>query len=241
MILSINSKNFISEFINPVSELVSDGRTPIFINDLSELYSISSSKNNAVRLYNIYRQIKISDPINRFNINIDTLKKALLCIKQDFIDFTVDKEALKYADDFIKLNIRLLDDSTIGLAVFNLNVFKALSIDFSTTITSDILMDLKRAKDFASETSKFYLQKEGENIYLYFGDRLKSHTSNIRVKISDKFTGNISESIYDTEILSHALNTKQEILLKYSNVGALILEINQEHSTLNYITTQIKK
>jgi hypothetical protein len=218
------------------------GKTAIFI-DENKLYSISAFNENYAYLYNIYTPVEISDKIDRFNLNIEKLKKALFCIsnEQQFIDLDVSSESLSYRDKALNINLRLIEDSVVALPKFNITAFKNFNFPFSTTISSNKLLELRRAMDFASETSKFYLSQEQDGIYVCFADKQTSYNDDIKFLINTEYTGNISENIYDTSIIKLVSRTSNDIEVKIGDNGVCAMVVKGDNSELNYITTRLKK
>jgi len=238
--LHLNSKNFQTDFITPILEVIKDGRCAVFCEN-EEIYSVSVVNGLGVYLYNTYKPVKIEEPLPRFNVNLEKLKKGMLCIGNEFVDFDIEKSNLSYKDDTVKLSVRLLEDNSVNVVRFNVETFKNFPFDFEMKIAVDDLVALRRSINFAADTTKFYLQQDEESIYILFGDKQAQHSDSIRVFLTKEFKGTIGENIYDTAILNLILKQKDDIHLKVSANGALLMQIERGSSTLRYITTKLKK
>lgn len=224
-------------------EINKSNRNPIFVED-GKVYSISSYDNNEVYLYNIYTPASIEEPRNRFNINLDKLKKVLACVPTSdspFVEIEVENNILSYKDNVISANLRLIEDQLAVVPKFSIERFKEFKFPFKTTISKDKIMDVKRCMDFASETSKFYIKNKDGKLFFVFGDKLTNYNDDITVFITDKFEGTLSENIYDITILKLTLKFNSDIIVNISDNGAMLFKINLDNSELNYITTQLKK
>lgn len=242
MKLNFNSKNFRQEFLDPIKDVNKGGKTPIFTEG-NKIYSISAYDQNSVFLYNTYKPVSISDPRPRFNINLERLKKALMCIPEDkqFIEVSIEDNKLSYKDDRLSANICLIEDQIVIVPKFNLDTFKNCPFDFKVKIPQEKIKEIKLCMDFANETSKFYITNNKGKLMLVFGDKLTKHNDDITVFLSDKFEGNLNENVYDITILRLTTQFKSDILMNIADNGALWMKINLDNSELNYITTQLKK
>ena len=157
------------------------------------------------------------------------------------MELVIDKGILSYKDTTISTNIKLIENSIIAVPKFNVNTFKSFEFNFSTKITQAKVMELKRAMDFASDTSKFYISNEDGKIFITFGDKQVSYSDDIKVVLSDSFDGELTQNIYDISILKLTTRFNNDMLLKIGTNGALCIQLIQPNSELNYITTQLKK
>lgn len=224
-------------------EINKNGRTPIFVEN-DELYTVSVYDNNAVYLYNTYKPVSIDEPRNRFNINLEKLKKVLACVPSSdkpFVEVSIQDNKLSYKDAFLSANICLIEDQLAVVPKFNVETFKKFNFGFKTTITKDKIMDIKRCMDFATETSKFYIKNKEGKLYIIFGDKLTTYNDDITVFITDKFEGDLNENIYDISILKLTTRFNSDIVVNIADNGALLVKLIQDNSILNYITTQLKK
>lgn len=248
MKLKINPKTFISEFINPVFEINKEGRIALFYDESQqEIYSIAGTKTESIRLFNTYRCFSVEDPSTRVSLNVLRLIKGLQCIGSDeqIIDLDIDtsNKTCAFTSKSIKFNVRLLDDKMVTVPKFNVDVFRRFAIDHSVFVNADSVANIKRALDFSSETEKFYIEQEGSDIFLFFGDKgsTSNHTDSIKVLIAEGITSKIPSHIYDVDILKLILKTKNDFSINLNNNGIMFIEIQNNNSNLKYITTPLKK
>lgn len=243
MTLTINPKNFLEEFVSPILELNKDGKTAIFAED-EELNAVSATTNNAIYFYNTYKPLAISDPVSRFNINLLRLVKGLGCVKsaEDQINLQVNVSAVSFETKYVKFNVKTISDSIVTVPKFNKNVFSQYTFDHTLTLNKSSLSDIKKAMDFSSETGKFYIERDGSCVYLFFGDKSSNnYNDDIRILISEDCTTDLPEKIYDTSILKLIMRAKNDLAVKIANNGVMYIEIENTHSNLKYITTPLIK
>lgn len=240
MKLTLNLKSFISEFVDPVTEVNKDGKTAIFIAD-GKINTICALKNYTVYLYNEFTPISIENPIERFNVNLAKLSKALLLADPGgFVTLEVDGNNIKYVGNNMFV-IKQIDSNLINIPKFNINILKNMDTVFETSIGKNRIKDLKIAIDVTKQTEKFYIENIDGKIYIMFGDKLQDHQNITKVLINDQFTGEISENVYNTSILNLILKENSDIILKTSSNNALLMQVKNEFSTLNYLTPLLKK
>ena len=242
MKILLNNKSFITEFINPILEINKNGKTAIFCDDDKTLHAIYLTEDKTVYLYIRYTPDQISDPIPRFNINLNKLSQALSCVKNsDTILLNIDEKKISYKDDTISFTVRGVENEEIPVVKFSVSAFEKFNTVYSFKIDKKILGELKQADAFASDTTKFYIEKEDDKLYIMFGDKTANHYNSIKVLIQDNFSENIDEIIYNNPILRLLFRSKGNITFKICDNSALIATISTEKTTASYITTKLKK
>ena len=225
-------------------EINNEGKAAIFTTPEGELYSLSQTADNRVILYNIYKPLNIETPLERFNLNINKLIKAVNCVNKTAIisSLIIDNNTISYKDDLIKFNIRLLNDKLLTVPKINIANLKTFPFTSEISIDAKVIMEIKRAMDFINTSDKFYIEIEDNKLYFLFGDKNDtSHSSDeIRILVSDKFTGEIPSKIFNTDILKLLYKAKSDIVVKIGQ-HALMISIENDDNQLHYITTSLKK
>jgi hypothetical protein len=246
MIIQINPKEFVNEFINPINELNREGKIALFC-DGTNLYSISATKSRTINLYNTYKPLHTEDPVERSSLNVLKLIKGLGCVANDemFVSLDISKEnnTLTFATKEIRFNIRLLDDNLVEVPKFNLEVFKKFSVHHEVNINSSKVVNIKKALEFSAETSKFYIEQEDGDVFFYFGDKssTSNHTDDIKIHVAEGVTTKVPNKIYDVDILRLVLKSKNDFSMKLNDNGVMYIEIENNNSNLKYITTPLIK
>lgn len=244
MQISINPKEFINHFINPINDLNKEGKIALFTHE-EELYSVSTTKSRTIHLYNTYKPLQISEPIERCSLNILRLIKGLQCIsssEETFITLDISPKTgnLSFATDDIKFNVRLLDDNLVNVPKFNINAFRQFQIDHIIEINSDKVNNIRKALEFSSDTCKFYLEQEDDKLFFYLGDKNATQYDNIRIFVAN-CSSKIPQKAYDVDILKLVLKFKNDFSMKLNDNGVMYIEIENTNTNLKYITTPLVK
>ena len=248
MILQLSPKEFISDFINPINDLNREGRIALFCNG-AELYSISTTKARTINLFNTYKPINITDPVDRCSLNVIKLIKGLQCVMQDemFVSLEIVKEGdapmCSFASKEIRFNIRLLDDNLVDVPKFNVESFKKFTMHHTVSVNADKVSNIKKALEFSTDTSKFYLEQEDEKLFFFFGDRgsTSNHSDDIKILVADDVKTTLPAKIYDVDILKLVLKSKNDFSMKLNDNGVMFIEIENNNANLKYITTPLIK
>lgn len=246
MIVQINPKEFITNFVNPTNELNKEGKLALFSNG-TELYSLSTTKARTIHLYNTYKPINIENYIERVSINVLKLIKGLQCISTDnhfiSINFSKETSVCSFATNEIKFNIRLLDDNLVDVPRFNIETFNKFEIHHTINISVDKVNNIKKALAFSTDAVKFYLEQEGESIFFFFGEKnsTSNHLDDIRILVADDVKTEVPKKIYDIDILQFVLKSKNDFSMKMNNNGVMFIEIDNTNSNLKYITAPLIK
>jgi hypothetical protein len=224
-------------------EINKEGKTAIFTAEDGKIYSLSQTADKSVMLYNTFQGNEISEPLSRFNVNIAKLVKAVNCLKKtdNLTEFNILNNSLFYQDDVVKFHIRLLSDSVMEVPKINISQVENFKSSAEIFMDSGVLSDIRRALDFSSLTKKFYIETEDNKLYFLFGDKEDSNMyDDIRVLISENFSGTIPSSIFSINILKLIERTRNDVVFKIGQ-QAMIAKITNENSVLQYITTSLKK
>lgn len=246
MIIQINPKEFINDFINPINDLNREGKIALFC-DGNELYSISSTKSKTINLYNTYKPLNIEDCVERCSLNVLKLIKGLGCVVNDemFVSLDISKEnnTCSFATREIRFNIRLLDDNLIEVPKFNVQLFKQFSIHHKVDISADKVLNIKKALEFSSDTSKFYIEQEDEDVFFYFGEKnsTSNHNDDIKILVAEGIKTKLPNKIYDIDILKLVLKFKNDFSVKLNDNGVIYIEIENANTNLKYITAPLIK
>ena len=238
MNLIVNVKDFQKNFIKPILDVEKDSKVAIFHED-NDIYSIC--KKDGVILYSTFKPHSIVEAVPRFNINLAQLKKGLDCLKdKEMISLKVKGREIAYADDLLRFNVKLLEDSVIPPVNQNLRRMSSFEYPTQFTVTPETMNDLKKAKGF-STSPKFYLVCEDGKVFFNLADKLTAHDNEISVFITDQYKGEIKENIYEISVLDLLCEFKCDILVKIMENGSLMFEIENSTSILRYLVLALKK
>jgi hypothetical protein len=238
MHLTINSKDFQRNFIKPILELDKEGKTTILYQD-DYIYAINQF--DGITLYNRYTPEEITDG-STFNINLLQLLKGLNCTGAETLSFDIDlkRNELKYKDDLIKFNIRLIENMNIGPVKTNFKKMEDEEYPIEFTITLAALQDIKKANSF-TQSLKFYLEMEDGKVFITLGDKLVEHDNQIRIYITDVIKGQLIEMPYKISILDLLCSIKSDIVVKMMANGVIVFEHSGQNYINRYLITPLKK
>lgn len=194
MELKLDKKDFADCFLNIAGKAVDI--ISIKVNN-SGVYAICNKPDTSIILLAEYKNnIEISEEIT---LNIGDIKKLLRvidCIEEPVINFTINSNHLFYKSDKIQFKYHFLDDSIVPKVTLKREKIESLTYDTSFDIDYKKLQEVLKASSFTTDTNKIYMYSLADGIYCELGDKEKSNTDNISMKITDTINGNpLNQSI----------------------------------------------
>jgi len=244
MKLILNAPDFTENYIKPVLDLDKKGKTSLFVED-GDLYSINEDV--GVALYSRYTPESIQEPIERFNLNLNTLNKALACIPKSTLEFEVNANAkvLTYNDSLIRIKLTLLD-SKVMIPPHMPYKTHIMATPYPTqfTVTKLAFDDIQRAMNF-TETERFYIEMEDGKAFIYLGNKsdkrgTHQHDNTARIFLTDQITGISTESSYSIKVLKLLCQRKDEVRFKIAQNGTLVCEVQGGCYVHRYLVSSIK-
>ena len=226
-----NKKDFISNFLGPVSNLNDMCVLKVTNNNIS--CTIASADATIVCKADLECEIDIgSEECITLNIpDIKKLVRVLEIIPAAEITINIKSNNISYNKGGYKFRYHILDDNIIKLP--NINVNKINKLDFKTSfnVTEANLSMLYKGSSFTTETSKLYIFEDDSNIAGELGDKSRHNTDNFVCVLSESYTG-------DPLTKPLALNFESFRLLSFSGSREVEFKINQD---MGIITCNIKK
>lgn len=188
-----NKKDFVSNFLGPVSNL--NDASILSIDDNKISCTLASADATIVCRSMIDVE---TDLENGTKLNLPDIKKlvrVLDIIPSAELELQVNENNLSYNKGGYKFKYHLLDDGIIKQP--SLNVEKVKNLEFNTkfTVKEAGLNTLFKGSSFATETSKVYFFEESGKIYSELGDRSRHNSDNFVCMLSDEFEGNIQKPL----------------------------------------------
>lgn len=180
-----NKKDFISNVLNPVSNL--NDKTIVKIEN-NKLSSITASNDATLVLYT---ETDIECDENR-SINIPDIKKlvrVMECVEGDNMVLDVSSNNIKYSGDNFKFTYHLLEDGIIKVPSINVKKINELKFDTVFKVPENKLTALFKGSSFTTETNKLYIYFENNRIYGELGDKSRHNSDNFQCVLSDKYEG----------------------------------------------------
>lgn len=240
MKLSIpNKKDFISNVLNPVSNL--NDKTIIKI-DKNKISSITASNDATLVLYS---ETKVNIDAER-SINIPDIKKlvrVLECVDTEHLDLEVSSNNIKYAGDNFKFTYHLLEDGIIKIPSINVKKINELKFDTTFKVTENMLSSLFKGSSFTTETNKLYIYVENNKVYGELGDKTRHNSDNFQCVLANEFTGTaLTKTIPVNFETFRLINFNKCSDIEFAiNVGFGVIKIvlNKDKTKLTYIVSAL--
>lgn len=240
MKLSIpNKKDFISNVLNPVSNL--NDKTIIKI-DKNKISSITASNDATLVLYS---ETEVNIDADR-SINIPDIKKlvrVLECVDKEHLDLEVSSNNIKYAGDNFKFTYHLLEDGIIKIPSINVKKINELKFDTTFKVTENMLSSLFKGSSFTTETNKLYIYVENNKVYGELGDKTRHNSDNFQCVLANEFTGTaLTKTIPVNFETFRLINFNKCSDIEFAiNVGFGVIKIvlNKDKTKLTYIVSAL--
>jgi hypothetical protein len=240
MKLSIpNKKDFISNVLNPVSNL--NDKTIIKI-DKNKISSITASNDATLVLYS---ETEVNIDADR-SINIPDIKKlvrVLECVDTEHLDLEVSSNNIKYAGDNFKFTYHLLEDGIIKIPSINVKKINELKFDTTFKVTENMLSSLFKGSSFTTETNKLYIYVENNKVYGELGDKTRHNSDNFQCVLANEFTGTaLTKTIPVNFETFRLINFNKCSDIEFAiNVGFGVIKIvlNKDKTKLTYIVSAL--
>ena len=235
----LNKKDFISNVLNPISNL--NDKTVIKI-DKNKISSITASNDATLVLYseteiNIYADLKINIP------DIKNLVRVLECVDTEHLDLEISSNNIKYAGDNFKFTYHLLEDGIIKIPAINIKKISELKFDTTFKVTENMLSSLFKGSSFTTETNKLYIYVENNRVYGELGDKTRHNSDNFQCVLANEFTGTaLSKTIPVNFETFRLINFNRCNDIEFSinvSYGVIQIVLNKDKTKLTYIVSAL--
>tara|TARA_E500000318_G_scaffold102829_1_gene107418 strand:+ start:344 stop:1075 length:732 start_codon:yes stop_codon:yes gene_type:complete len=234
-----NKKDFVSNFLGPVSNLNDACILSIEGNNMS--CTLASADATIV----CKSTIEVETDLNNVKLNLPDIKKmvrVLDIIPSTEIELQINENNISYNKNGYKFRYHLLDDGIIKQP--NLNVEKIKKLDFNTkfVVKENELNTLFKGSSFATETSKVYIYQEDGKINGELGDRSRHNTDNFVCEISDNFEGGIEKPLpvnFDSFRLVSFSGSREVNFSVNTDMGVITCNFKKGDAELIYIISAL--
>jgi len=234
-----NKKDFVSNFLGPVSNLNDACILSIEGNSMS--CTLASADATIV----CKSTIEVDTDLDNVKLNLPDIKKmvrVLDIIPSNEIELQVNENNISYNKNGYKFKYHLLDDGIIKQP--NLNVEKIKKLDFNTKfiVKENELNTLFKGSSFATETSKVYIFEEGGKINGELGDRSRHNTDNFICELSNEFEGNIEKPLpvnFDSFRLVSFSGSREVNFSVNTDMGVITCNFKKGDAQLIYIISAL--
>jgi hypothetical protein len=233
-----NKKDFISNFLNPVSNLNDACILEIVDNVL--ISTLASTDGTIV----CKSTIEVESDINT-KINIPDIKKlirVLEIIPSAEIELKLNENNISYNENGYRFRYHLLDDGIIKQPSLNVEKVNKLNFDTSFNVKENDLSTLFKGSSFATETSKIYIYEEEDKIFGELGDRNRHNTDNFVCILSDVYEGNLIKPLpinFDSFRLISFNNSKDIKFNINTEMGVITCTFQKGDTSLIYIISAL--
>jgi hypothetical protein len=234
-----NKKDFVSNFLGPISNL----------NDVCILSiegnSMSCTLASADATIVCKSTIEVDTDLDNVKLNLPDIKKmvrVLDIIPSTEIELQINENNISYNKNGYKFKYHLLDDGIIKQP--NLNVEKIKKLDFNTKfiVKENELNTLFKGSSFATETSKVYIFEEDGKINGELGDRSRHNTDNFICELSNEFEGNIKKPLpvnFDSFRLVSFSGSREVNFSVNTDMGVITCNFKKGDAQLIYIISAL--
>ena len=186
--MKFHKDEFVNNFIYPVSLIAEKAK--VICDKVTA--SIVNTPDNMVVLYAKYKD-NISDKVE--NVNIPDLKKFIrmmaACTVDDtgIIDIPKKDNKLTHKSKGLKFEYYLLDDAYIPRVPLSKEKIEALTYDTTFHVPTEKLQEILKLSSITTDTEKFYLYTEDENVCVDLDDKERQNITNMSIVIADVFGG----------------------------------------------------
>jgi len=187
MEIKLDKKDFANNFLNVVSKAVDIVSVKI---DKNGLYAVCNKPDTSIILLAKYNYpIEVESEVT---LNIGDIKKLLRvidCIEEDTITFKINSNHLLYKSPTLQFKYHFLDDSIVPKIALKRDKIEALELNTFFDIEYKKLQEVLKASSFTSDTNKIYLYGQSDGVYCELGDKEKTNTDNISLRVTDTIEG----------------------------------------------------
>jgi hypothetical protein len=187
MELKLVKKDFADNFLSVIGKAVDI--VSIKLNK-DGLYAVCNKPDTSIILLAKYSKAFNVD--QEITLNIGDVKKLLRvidCIDEDELVFKIESNHLYYKTSKLQFKYHFLDDSVVPKVTLKKDKIEALTNDTFFDVDTKKLQEILKASSFTTDTNKIYLYGQTDGVYCELGDKEKSNTDNISLKVADSVEG----------------------------------------------------
>lgn len=187
MELKLVKKDFTDNFLNIVGKAVD----VVSIKASKDgLYTVCNKPDSSIIVLGKYNYNLDLD--SELSLNVGDIKKLLRvldCIEDETLHFKINSNHLFYKSDKIQFKYHFLDDSIVPKVTLKREKIESLKNDTFFDIDNKKFQEILKASSFTTETNKIYIYGQPDGVYCELGDKEKSNTDSISMKMSDTIEG----------------------------------------------------
>ena len=183
MDLKLDKKAFADNFLNIISKAVDVASIKA---TKDGLYVVCNKPDTSIILLGKYNHALDIEEETTLNIgDIKKLLRVIECIEEDEVTFKINSNHLLYKSNTMQFKYHFLDDAIVPKVSLKKEKIESLELDTFFDIEYKKLQEILKASSFTTDTNKIYLYGQPDGIYCELGDKEKSNTDNITLKVVD--------------------------------------------------------
>lgn len=187
MDLKLDKKAFADNFLNIISKAVDVASIKA---TKDGLYVVCNKPDTSIILLGKYNHALDIEEETTLNIgDIKKLLRVIECIEEDEVTFKINSNHLLYKSNNMQFKYHFLDDAIVPKVSLKKEKIESLELDTFFDIEYKKLQEILKASSFTTDTNKIYLYGQPDGIYCELGDKEKSNTDNITLKVVNKIEG----------------------------------------------------
>lgn len=187
MELKLDKKDFAENFLTVIGKAVDVVSIKI---TNTGMYTVCNKPDSSIILLGKYNYS--FDIAEELSLNIGDIKKLLRvldCIDEETFNFKINSNHLFYKSDKIQFKYHFLDDSIVPKATLKKDKIESLKNDTFFDIDGRKLQEILKASSFTTDTNKIYIYGQNGGVNCELGDKEKSNTDSISMKLTDTLEG----------------------------------------------------
>lgn len=187
MELKLVKEDFADSFLNIIGKAVDIVSIKVSKNGL---YAVCNKPDSSIIVLGKYNYtLDIEEEIS---LNIGDIKKLLRvldCVEDDTVQFKINSNHLFYKSNKVQFKYHFLDDSIVPKITLKKEKIESLSYDTTFNIDGKKLQEILKASSFTTDTNKIYIYGQPDGVYCELGDKEKSNTDSITMKMAEAVEG----------------------------------------------------
>jgi len=187
MEIKLVKKDFADSFLNVISKTVDVASIKVNANGL---YTVCNKPDTSIILLGKYNcPLEVNE---EFTLNLGDIKKLLRvvdCIEDDNVVFKINSNNLSYKSPSVQFKYHFLDDSIVPKVSLKREKIENLELDTFFDLDYKRFQEILKASSFTTDTNKIYIYGQPDGGYCELGDKEKSNTDSITLKICDIIEG----------------------------------------------------
>jgi hypothetical protein len=233
-----NKKNFIQNFLTPISKvnelcsLTLDKESIYNLNRTAEGNFILFAYTDSVSYDGEKRSLSFAD--------IKKFIKAFECIPQEEnVELKINHNNIEFTSHVNRFKFHLIDDNIVRGPNYTIEKINSLEFDTQFKFSYNSYLELLKSSTFLS-TEKVYISTKENHVFAELTDKTKNNVDSFGLVISDSFVGDELDTplCFDLNLFrSISFSKNGEALIKINSKGIIEFGIEQDNYKLKYITT----